>query len=115
VEDESVVRQVTKDMLEEFGYTVIEAIDGDEGVRVFRENQHRIQLILCDLIMPHKNGKEVYEEVKKIRPDIKVIFMSGYTADIIEEQGILEKGINFIYKPTDTSELLEKIRAVLGR
>jgi CheY-like chemotaxis protein len=115
VEDESVVRQVTKDMLEEFGYTVLEAIDGDEGIRVFRENQHRIELILCDLIMPHKNGKEVYEEVKKIRPDIKVIFMSGYTADIIEEQVILEKGINIIYKPTDTAELLEKIRAVLER
>ena len=115
IEDESLVRQVTKDMLEEFGYTVIEAIDGDDGVRVFRENQHRIQLILCDLIMPHKNGKQVYEEVKKILPDIKVIFMSGYTADIIEQQGILEKGINFIFKPTDTSELLEKIRVVLGR
>jgi two-component system cell cycle sensor histidine kinase/response regulator CckA len=115
VEDESVVRQVTKDMLEEFGYTVIEAIDGDEGIRVFRENQQRIQLILCDMVMPHKNGKEVYEEVKKIRPDIKMIFMSGYTADIVEQQGILEKGMNFIYKPTDTSELLEKIRAALGR
>ncbi len=115
VEDESVVRQVTKDTLEEFGYTVMEAIDGDEGVRVFRENQQSIQLILCDLIMPHKNGKEVYEEVKKIRPDIKVIFMSGYTADIIERQGILEKGIDFISKPTATFELLEKIRAVLGR
>ncbi|HTP03669.1 MAG TPA: PAS domain S-box protein [Nitrospirota bacterium] len=115
VEDESAVRQVTKDTLEEFGYTVIEAIDGDDGVRVFRENQHRIQLILCDLIMPHKNGKEVYDEVKKIRPDIKVIFMSGYTADIIEQQGILEKGMNFVDKPTATSVLLEKIRAVLGR
>jgi two-component system cell cycle sensor histidine kinase/response regulator CckA len=114
VEDESVVRQVTKDMLEEFGYTVIEAIDGDEGVRVFRENQQRIQLVLCDLIMPHKNGKEVYEEIRKMRPDIKVIFMSGYTADIIEQQGIHEMGINFISKPTATSELLEKIREVLG-
>jgi two-component system cell cycle sensor histidine kinase/response regulator CckA len=114
VEDESIVRQVTKDMLEEFGYTVIEATDGDEGVRAFRENQHRIQLILCDLIMPRKNGKEMYEEIKKIRPDIKAIFMSGYTTDIIEQQGIPEKGINFISKPTATPELLEKIRAVLG-
>jgi len=115
VEDESVVRQVTKDTLEEFGYTVIEAVDGDDGVRVFRENQHRIQLILCDLVMPRKNGKEVYEEVKKIRPDIKVIFMSGYTADIIEKHGIIEKGIDFVSKPTGTFELLEKIRDVLGR
>jgi PAS domain S-box-containing protein len=114
IEDDSGVRRVTMAMLKEFGYTVIEAVDGEEGVRLFQENQHKIQLILCDLIMPNKNGKEVYEEIKKTRPDIKVVFMSGYTADIIAQHGILEKGVNFISKPVSPSELLEKIRVVLG-
>jgi two-component system cell cycle sensor histidine kinase/response regulator CckA len=63
--------------------------------------------------MPKKNGKEVYEEIVKIRPDIKKLFMSGYTSDIIHEQGIIDEGIHIIYKPLSPEGLLRKVRQVL--
>ncbi len=113
VEDNSNVRFVTRDMLQEFGYTVLEAADGEEAVRVFRENKDRIKLLLCDLIMPKKSGKETYEEIKIMRPDVKAIFTSGYTSDIIARKGLLEEGINFMSKPVSMIELSGKIREVL--
>jgi DNA-binding NarL/FixJ family response regulator len=70
-------------------------------------------LLLFDLIMPKKNGREAYEEIRKIMSDIKVLFTSGYPADIIHEKGILEEGINFISKPVSPDDLLRKIREVL--
>jgi len=69
--------------------------------------------VLLDVIMPKKNGKEVYYEIKKISPDIKALFMSGYTADVMHKQGIIEKGFKFILKPFSPIKLLEKIREVL--
>jgi PAS domain S-box-containing protein len=113
IEDDSNMRRVTKDILEEFGYTVLEAVDGEDAVRVFRKNKSRVQIVLCDLIMPKMNGQETYEELIKIRCDIKAIFMSGYTADIISQKGILEKEMNFISKPMNLTDLLNKIRNVL--
>ena len=83
-------------------------------MRVFRENQDRIQLVISDLIMPKKNGREAYEEMKRIRPGIKAIFTSGYTADIITQKGLLEEGVDFIAKPLNLAELLKKMRDVLG-
>jgi len=112
-EDDAVVRQMMKSILEEFGYTVLVAGDGAKAVEVFHENRDRIQLVLSDLIMPNKNGWEAYAEMRKIRPDIKVIFSSGYTSDIIAQKATLEEGVVFISKPMNPSELLGKIRAVL--
>jgi DNA-binding response OmpR family regulator len=65
--------------------------------------------------MPKKNGKEVYEEIKKTRPDMKVLFMSGYTANVIHKQGILEEGLDFVLKPVSPTVLLRKIREVLEK
>jgi two-component system, cell cycle sensor histidine kinase and response regulator CckA len=113
VEDDSDVREVTNSILQEFGYTVINAIDGEDGINVFRENRQRIQLILCDWVMPNKNGKEMYEEIIKIQPNIKVIFMSGYTPDFMAQQGILQGGLSLLSKPLDQSELVNKIQTVL--
>ena len=113
VEDDDAVRAVTKAMLEEFGYTVVEAADGEEAVKLFRENKGTIHLVLCDLIMPKMNGNEVFERIKKIRPDIKGIFTSGYTSDIIVQKGILEDGVNFISKPLNPTSLCNKVREVL--
>ncbi|HYA88049.1 MAG TPA: PAS domain S-box protein [Nitrospirota bacterium] len=113
VEDDANMRRVTKDVLKEFGYTVLEAIDGEDAVRVFHENRERVRIVLCDLIMPKMNGQETFEELIKIRPDIKTIFMSGYTAEIISQKGILEKGMNFISKPMSLTDLLNKMRTVL--
>jgi len=114
-EDDPDVRDGTKSILEEFGYTVIEAVDGDDAIIKFIENKDSIHLLLFDVIMPGKNGREAYNEIKKIRPDIKVLFMSGYTADIINKKGIQEEGISFMSKPVSPTMLLTKIREVIDK
>jgi PAS domain S-box-containing protein len=113
VEDDAAVRHVTRSMLEEFGYTVLEAADGQEALAVFEQNRERISLLLSDLIMPKKNGKETRAGIMKLKPDIKTIFMSGYTSDIIARKGILDPGIHLLLKPLHPAALLEKIREVL--
>ena len=114
-EDNAEVRKLMKEVLERFGYKVIEAVDGEDAIKVFNENKNNVQLLLLDLIMPKMNGKEAYDEIRKIRPDIKVIFGSGYTSDIIDKKGILEEGLNFITKPISPRELLRKVREVLDQ
>jgi len=114
-EDNEEVRKLMRAVLEEFGYTVIEAADGEDAVNKFRENKDRIKLFLSDVIMPGKSGKEAYEEIIKLRPDIKTLFMSGYTADIIDRKGIITEGLDFISKPVSPNELLRRIRDVLDR
>lgn len=113
-EDDANVRGLIKNILEGFGYTIIEAVDGKDAVGKFRDNKDKIQLLLFDLIMPGKNGKDAYEEIKVIRHDIKVIFMSGYARDIIQRFGI-EEGIEFISKPVLPNELLRKVREELDK
>ncbi len=113
VEDNDNVRLATTAMLREFGYTVVVAADGEEAIRLFKEHGDRVSLVLCDLIMPNKSGKETYEEIRKMRPDAKAIFMSGYTADIISQKGLLEEGINFLSKPVSMIDLIRKVREVL--
>ncbi len=114
-EDDEMIRNLTRSVLMEFGYRVIEAKDGDDVVRVFGENRDRIDLLLLDVIMPRKNGKAAYEEIRRIKPGIKALFMSGYSADMISKEGILEKGLNFISKPVSPTELLQKVREVLDK
>jgi two-component system cell cycle sensor histidine kinase/response regulator CckA len=113
IEDDAAVRQVTRSMLEEFGYTVLEAVDGIEAQTVFRQHQDRINLILCDLIMPKMNGRETFAEIQKMKTDVKVIFMSGYTSDIIAGKGIADSGGHLLLKPLGPAVLLKKIRDVL--
>ncbi len=113
VEDEKSVREVARMILEAYGYTVLEATNGHEALNMFREDPKRVDLLICDLVMPGMNGRETYEAIKKLRPTISVIFMSGYTADIIAQKGIMDEGINFLSKPINPSTLLKKIREVL--
>ncbi len=115
VEDNAKVRTVIRDMLKEFGYTVVEAADGEEAIRLFRENRDRIRLLLSDLVMPNKSGKETYEELKKIKRDLRAIFMSGYTFDIIAQKGLLEEGIDFMSKPVSMIDLIRRVREVMDR
>jgi PAS domain S-box-containing protein len=114
-EDDADVRKLSRDILEKFGYTVIETVDGDDAIRAFRENEGKVHLLLLDVIMPKKNGKEAHEEIKRINPDIKALFLSGYTANVIHKRGILDKGFNFILKPVSPTELLRKVREVLNK
>ena len=114
-EDDVQVRELTKEVLAGFGYKVIEAQDGVDAVKVFNDNKDEVQLLILDVIMPKKNGKEAYNEIKDISPEIKAIFMSGYTADMIHKKWILEEGLNFISKPILPDQLLKKIREVLDQ
>ncbi|MBI5213766.1 MAG: response regulator [Nitrospirae bacterium] len=79
------------------------------------ENKDKIKLLLFDVIMPKKNGRDAYEEIKNISSDIRAVFMSGYTADIINKRGVSEREINFIPKPISPKELLRKIRETLDK
>ncbi len=112
-EDDKEVRAFTREILTEFGYVVIEASDGEDAIAKFTENKDRIQLLLLDVIMPKKNGKEAYDEIKRIRPDMRALFMSGYTADVIHKKGIVDEGLNFILKPVSPTVLLKKVRDML--
>lgn len=112
-EDEKNVRSYIKQFLEDFGYKVIEAVDGKDAVNRFMSTKDRIDLLLFDVIMPKKNSKEAYDLIKKQSPDSKILFMSGYAADVIHQKGFVEREIDFILKPVSPIELLKKIREVL--
>lgn len=114
-EDDAALRSLARTVLEDFGYTVIMAEDGEDTVRQFRDHSEAIQLLLLDVIMPGKNGKEAYEEIRKLKPDVKVLFTSGYTADLIQKKGLLDGEINLVYKPVSPTGLLKKIREVLDQ
>lgn len=102
-------------MLEEFGYRVVEAADGEETVSRFLENKDKIDFLMIDVVLPKLNGREAYEKIKMIRPDIKALFTSGYTADIMHKKGLLEEGFEFISKPAAPKNLLKKIKEVLNK
>jgi PAS domain S-box-containing protein len=112
-EDDETVRNLTCSMLQQFGYTVILAADGEEAVNKFMANRDQVRMLLLDVIMPKKNGKEVYDKIRIFNPDVKALFLSGYTADIIHRKGLLDQGLNCILKPVQINELLKKIRMVL--
>jgi nitrogen-specific signal transduction histidine kinase len=115
VEDNPAVRFLNRTVLETFGYRVIEALDGSDALTKFRLHPDEIQLVIMDVVMPKMNGRQAYEEICKIRPDVKVIFMSGYSADIIMEKGVVTEDFHFITKPIKPMEFLEKARMVLDQ
>ena len=112
-EDESGVRKILASVLERFGYHVLQAADGAEALRIFREQGNQIHLVMLDVFMPVLNGKAVYDEIIRLRPGIRVIFTSGYTADIIRQKHLLSEEVPFISKPVSPRDLLSKIREVL--
>jgi signal transduction histidine kinase/ActR/RegA family two-component response regulator len=113
IEDDARVRQFSRTALESFGYRVIEAVDGEDALRRFEEHKDDVELLLLDVIMPKKNGREVYNEIKKMRPGIKVIFSSGYTGEILADKGIIKEKMSFISKPMSPHELLSIVRETL--
>jgi signal transduction histidine kinase len=114
-EDDAMVRKFMREILEGAGYTVIEAKDGEDAIDVFIENKDRIKLLILDVIMPKKNGKEVYETLKESNPYIKALFISGYSADILHKKGIISEGPEVILKPISSDNLLRKIRDLLDK
>jgi signal transduction histidine kinase len=114
-EDNPDVRRAAKEVLTEAGYKVIEASDGEEAISRFTQHRNDVELLIVDVIMPRKNGREVFDEIRLLRPDINVLFVSGYTADIIGRKGVLEENLDFISKPFPMHAFLEKVREMLDR
>jgi CheY-like chemotaxis protein len=113
VEDETMVRRVARDALVSFGYKVLDAGSGIEALSLCREYQGEIHLILTDVIMPGMNGPEFVERIRPDRPGAKVIYMSGYTGDVVSRKGLPKDGDSFLAKPFRPSVLGEKVRGVL--
>jgi CheY-like chemotaxis protein len=112
-EDNPDIRRMTSHTLAMSGYTVIEAADGRDAVEKFREHKDGIDLLLLDVVMPGKSGKEAHEEIKTMKQQIKALFMSGYAADVIFDKGIRDKTFDYISKPVAPHDLLQKVREVL--
>lgn len=113
VEDEQVLLKMGKTMLERLGYNVLAASTPGEAIGLASKYGGIIHLLITDVIMPEMNGKELAERLREFYPNIKVLFMSGYTANVIAHHGVLEKNIHFIQKPFSKKELGEKTREVL--
>lgn len=115
-EDELEVRNLVKTVLERNGYKVIEATDGEDAIRKFTEHKDEINLLVFDVVMPKKSGKDAYDAIKKVKPEIRTLFMSGYSEDIIHKRGvIIEKGLTYATKPILPTELLKIIRELLDK
>jgi PAS domain S-box-containing protein len=113
-EDDLSLRKLARIVLESFGYSTIMAENGEDAVARFVENRDKIKLVILDLVMPKKSGKEAYQEIKKMSPGIRAFFVSGYTMDMISRME-LEKGMEIIRKPFIPIDLLRKVREVLDR
>ncbi len=113
-EDDDRLRMLVKAVLESKGYMVLEARDGMDALSLFAENQEKITVMILDVVMPRKNGKEVFEEIRLMKPEIKTLFVSGYTGDIVFEKGILNETTFFINKPFSPNLLLAKLREIIG-
>jgi CheY-like chemotaxis protein len=115
VEDETNLRRLTRQFLENQGYTVVEAPDGAAAVQICVAQQGIIHLMLTDVIMPGMNGRELAQRVAEIRPNMKVLYMSGYTENAIGHNGTLDAGITLLQKPFTLHALKAKVREVLDQ
>jgi len=113
VEDEEVVRGLARQILEDAGYYVLVAQQGEEAVRLCNEHAKEIHLLLTDVVMPGAGGKVVADRLSALRPGIKVLFMSGYTDEAIVHHGVLDSNVEFIQKPFTPLALSKKVREVL--
>ncbi|MFP4038002.1 MAG: ATP-binding protein, partial [Desulfobacteraceae bacterium] len=113
VEDEASVLELSQKMLEKLGYTVLTGSTPGEAIELAEGNSARIDLLMTDVVMPEMNGKDFAQRLRARHPDLKVLFMSGYPASIISNQGQLEEDINFLEKPFSMSEMALKVREAL--
>lgn len=112
-EDDATISRMIKSYLEPLGYEILLAENGEAAIHVSRSYDGEIHLLLTDVIMPQMDGKALAKAILAERPDIKVIFMSGYTDDVIAHHGVLEAGVNFIQKPITPSKLAQALNDVL--
>ena len=113
VEDEEPVRRLLAYILRHRGYQVFDAPGGDEALAIFAQHGDSIHLLLTDMVMPKMTGRELCERLRKIRPSLRVVFMSGYTDDVLVRTGALSPGMSFLQKPLRPDALAAKVRAAL--
>ncbi len=114
-DDDIYVRDYLRELLTEFGYNVILAVNGDDAIKKFEENLDKVDLILMDIVMPYKHGKSAFDAMKRLKPDIKAIFMSGYPDYVIAEKGISTAGLKYLQKPIRSAVLIKKIQEALKK
>jgi len=114
VEDDDRVRNLARKILERYGYSVLEAENGEDALRVSKEHDGSIHLMITDVVMPKMSGRETAERFKPLYPQMKVIYMSGYTDNAIVHHGVLAPGLNFLEKPFTPEGLARKVREALG-
>jgi nitrogen-specific signal transduction histidine kinase len=115
IEDDADVRKMMITVLSDQGYTILEAANGENAIRVFDEHKEATSLVILDVVMPGKNGRKVLDEIARLNPLIRAIFVSGYTGDIVLDKGVQEDGVDFLQKPVSVAKLLSKVREVLDR
>jgi CheY-like chemotaxis protein len=113
VEDDASVLKMGASMLEKLGYTVLTANTPGDALRLAEANAGTIDLLITDVVMPEMNGRDVADQLLTLDPDIKILFMSGYTAEVIAHRGILDEGVRFLHKPFSIQELAVKVREAL--
>ena len=114
-EDDPATMEITTEILKEFGYRVIPAKNGIEAVDIYRDNWRKIDLCLLDIIMPGKRGCDVLADIRRINPNARALFMSGYSADFAPQDYLIEEGSSFITKPLSVPNLLRKVREALDK
>ena len=113
VEDNEMVRSLAEAMLQDLGYRVIVAETPDRCLELLNTSKAAIDLLVTDVVMPGMNGKDLIERLRLSEPELKVLFMSGYSRNIITHNGVFNEGVNFIQKPFTMSSLSEKVRQAL--
>lgn len=113
VEDDPGMRKMAETMLQSLGYRVLAAESSDDAIRLVREHPGGIELLITDVVMPDMNGRQLAGKLLEIEPDLKCLFMSGYTANVIAHHGVLDKDVHFIEKPFSIKVIAEKIREIL--
>jgi PAS domain S-box-containing protein len=115
VEDQEAVRSFAKAALRQQGYQVIHAGDGDQALSVAKQHLEQIDLLVTDVVMPRMNGRELSGRLRALYPHLKVLFISGYTADVLAQRGVLDPGVSLLHKPFSQEELAQRVREVLDR
>jgi two-component system, cell cycle sensor histidine kinase and response regulator CckA len=112
-EDEDGVRSLTREVLEKYGYTVLEAANGEEALKVAEHHDGPLDLLLSDVVMPRMGGPELAQALLAKRPSVKVLYMSGYTDHPMVRRGVVNAGVAFLQKPFTPTVLLSRVREVL--
>ena len=115
VEDDEMVRKLVNEVLDNEGYRLLEAANGVAALSICALYEEPIHLLLTDVVMPEMSGRELANRLAAVRPELKVLYMSGYTDDVIVHHGVLDEGTEFIQKPFTPDVLARKIKEVLDR